>query len=143
MEDAPLDRIVGKLAVPCLVALGFVPWARGADDPVAFGKARLEAALPGAGARIEVSVTGQGEREGFKLSTKGKGAQVVAADATGAMYGLLELAERARRDGEAALRPADYSALPFLRDRGLNLFLTLPWNYEKNDSDYDPAALTD
>jgi cephalosporin-C deacetylase-like acetyl esterase len=146
MEDAPLDRIVGTFAVSLLVSvvsLAFVPVARGADDPVAFGKARLEAALPGAGARVEVSVTGQGEREGFKLSTKGKGARVEAADATGAMYGLLELAERARRDGEAALRPADYSATPFLRDRGLNLFLTLPWNYEKNDSDYDPAALTD
>jgi hypothetical protein len=143
MEDAPLDRTVGRFAMSFLASIAFVPLARGADDPVAFGKARLDAAISGASARVEVDVNGQGERASFKLATKGKGARVEAADATGAMYGLLELAERARRDGEAALRPTDYSAAPFLRDRGLNLFLTLPWNYEKNDSDYDPAALTD
>src|SRR6185312_8967754 len=34
-------------------------------------------------------------------------------------------------------------AKPFLPDRGLNLFLTLPWNYTKNDTDFDVAALTD
>ena len=32
---------------------------------------------------------------------------------------------------------------PFLADRGLNLFLTLPWNVEKNNTDYEIAALTD
>ena len=143
MEDAPLDRNVGRFAISFLALIALVPLARGADDPVAFGKARLDAALSGASARVEVDVNGAGERESFKLATKGKGAQVVAADAAGAMYGLLELAERARRDGESALRPADFSSSPFLRERGLNLFLTLPWNYEKNDTDYDPAALTD
>ena len=137
-----MGPIARPFALVTALALGG-SLAAAADDPVTFGKARLDAALPGASARVEVAVTGAGERESFKLSTKGKSAHVEAADAAGAMYGLLELAERARRDGEAALRPADFAAAPFLRDRGLNLFLTLPWDYEKNDTDYDPAALTD
>jgi dienelactone hydrolase len=138
---------------PALLALlvALAPLARPATasdaappaDPIAFGRARLDLALPGGSDKVEVAVTNQGDRESFRLTTKGKGARIEAADAAGAMYGLLELAERARRDGEAALRPADFSATAYLRDRGLNLFLTLPWNYEKNDTDYDPAALTD
>jgi dienelactone hydrolase len=133
--------LLAALAGPASAVAGSTAGA--ADDPVAFGKARLDEAVPGGSDRVEVAVTGQGDRESFRLTTKGRGARVEAADAAGAMYGLLELAERARRDGESALRPAESSATPYLRDRGLNLFLTLPWNYEKNDTDYDPAALTD
>jgi hypothetical protein len=39
MEDAPLDRNVGRFAISFLASIAFVPLARGADDPVAFGKA--------------------------------------------------------------------------------------------------------
>jgi dienelactone hydrolase len=119
--------------------------ARAGDGPVEFGRARLAAAGADA-ASVQVDVDPKLGFESFTIAPaaqKGRSAQVVGGDATGAMYGLLELAERARRDGKAALTSTTTRGAPFLHDRGLNVFLTLPWNYEKNDTELDPQALVD
>ena len=47
------------------------------------------------------------------------------------MYGLLELAERVRLRGAGAYGEGKITGQPFLRDRGLNVFLTLPWDYRE------------
>jgi dienelactone hydrolase len=104
-----------------------------------FKAAGLEARLPG----VELRVAPGGPAESFRIRSQGDGVLVEGADEVGAMYGALELGERVRHVGDAALRAPEVAAAPFLRDRGLNVFITLPWNYEKNDTDYDPAALTD
>ncbi len=119
-----------------------------ADDPVTFGRAAITRALaqaalePPAGG-IEVAVAGRGDPESYVLDIKDGHVAITGADPNGAMYGVLELAERITRQGAAALADAHLVARPFLKDRGLNVFLTLPWNYEKNDTDYDQAALVD
>jgi len=61
-------------------------------------------------------------------------AEIQGADANGALYGALELAERVQRRGADALRGPAVKGKPFLRDRGWNLFLTLPWNYAAHDT---------
>lgn len=77
--------------------------------------------------------------ESYSWSLNDGMAIVEAADDRGAVYGLSDLSENLKR---GSAKKSGRGA-PYLADRGLNLFLTLPWNYEKNDSDYDPAALTD
>ncbi|MBI3720907.1 MAG: hypothetical protein HY248_00010, partial [Fimbriimonas ginsengisoli] len=119
-----------------------------AEGPIEFGKAELLRALQTAGkpqliADVEVQVAGTGEAEGFSLTFDGGRAQIKAPDASGAMYGCLELAERVRTRGSAGWSGPAVQAAPWLRDRGYNVFLTLPWDLAKNDTDYDPAALTD
>jgi hypothetical protein len=92
---------------------------------------------------IEFSVTGKGVAESYSISF-GKGKIVVkAADETGAMYGGLEVAERIRLGGASVFEKATVKGKPFLIDRGLNVFLTLPWNYAKDDTEYEPEALND
>ena len=59
------------------------------------------------------------------------------------LFRSLELAERISRRGDSAFGGGAISGKPFLRDRGWNIFLTLPWDYEKAETDYNPEALTD
>ncbi len=118
------------------------------DTPVDFGRAELTRSFHAAGldtrlADIDLRVTPGGTPESFTIRSKDGRTVVEGADPAGAMYGALELAERVHLRAGAALQAPDVAASPFLRDRGLNVFLTLPWNYDKNDTDYDPAALTD
>src|SRR5688572_9425776 len=113
-------RVNGLLPLLALLA------AQSPGDPVAFGRSRLAAAGV-ADERVEVALDEALGREAFALEPTAKGARVTGGDAAGAMYGLLELAERSRRDGARALADARVRASPFLADRGLNLFLTLPW----------------
>jgi dienelactone hydrolase len=119
-------------------------WAQPAD-PVAFGRSTVEDALAARGlkAAVAVAIAGSGEPESYTITFAGGGARVQAPDANGAMYGALELAERIERRGADALRGAAVAGRPFLRDRGWNMFLTLPWDFAKNDTDYDPRALVD
>src|SRR5512135_668109 len=127
-----------------LIALSTAVWAQ-ADSPVAFGRRALDEALAAKGlkASVEIKVTGTGGPESYTITFAGGAARVEAADPNGAMYGALELAERVRRNGSEALSGAAVSGRPFLRDRGWNMFLTLPWDYAKNNTDYDPRALVD
>jgi dienelactone hydrolase len=57
------------------------------------------------------------------------------------MYGAIEWAEHV--DAGLANAPATLEGRPWLARRGINLFLTLPWNEETNEPDYDAAALAD
>ncbi|MCK6448714.1 MAG: acetylxylan esterase [Planctomycetes bacterium] len=120
--------------------------------PVQFGRARLAAELAARGlaaelARIDVTIGGGGSgdepRESFTIETRGERIVIAAPDATGAMYGELELAERVAENGAAALMELDVRAKPDLEVRAINPFLTLPWDSEKNEPIHDAAALGD
>ncbi len=121
---------------------GFDAPSAAPDTPIAFGLARLAAAGVD-GAWVETRLDPGLGREVFALAPHERGARVTAGDATGAMYGLLELAERVRSDGLRALAQARGGGSPYLAERGLNIFLTLPWNDARHETEYDPAALTD
>ncbi|MDD8025848.1 MAG: dienelactone hydrolase family protein [Acidobacteriota bacterium] len=116
-----------------------------ADDPIAFGRRTVNEALAARRlkAAVDIRVTGSGEPESYDIAFAKTGVSIKGADPNGALYGALELAERIRRGGAAALKGAPVKGRPFLRDRGWNIFLTLPWDYVRNDTDYDPAALVD
>jgi len=119
-------------------------WAQ-ADTPVEFGRRAVAEALAARGFKeaVDIKVTGTGSPESFAITFKKGRAEIQAADANGALYGALDLAERVQRRGADALRGPAVKGRPFLRDRGWNLFLTLPWNYAAHDTDYDPQALVD
>ena len=148
-KDIPMSKSRGLLVPSFLfVALvaGCASLARAqADGPVEFGRRAVAEALAARGlkAAVDIKVAGTGSPESFTISFANGAARITAADPNGAMYGALELAERVRRRGSEALRGADIAGRPFLRDRGWNFFLTLPWDYAKNDTDYDPRALVD
>jgi cephalosporin-C deacetylase-like acetyl esterase len=112
------------------------------QGPVAFGMAEIARAAGPRARRVHVQVVHKGPSESYAIRGSHGEVFITGADANGAMYGALEFAERVKMRGEAAWREA-VTGKPYLRDRGMNLFLTLPWNYEENDTDYDPAALTD
>ncbi len=119
-----------------------------ADTPVEFGRSELDREFQAAGlqspaADVDVRVSPGGAPESYRIHPEGRRILVQGADPAGAMYGALELGERVRMQGASGLASLDITGSPFLRDRGLNVFLTLPWDYEKNSTDYDPAALTD
>lgn len=127
--------------------LGFAiaaAWAQ-TDGPVGFGRRAVDEALAARGlkAAVEIKITGSGRPESFEIAFKNGPVEIQSADANGALYGALELAERIRRRGADALRGPSVVNRPFLRDRGWNIFLTLPWNYAAANTDYDPRALLD
>ena len=111
-------------------------------NPIDFGwRAILEAA--GAHASdVQVLVRQTHDKESYQIAGEGGKVTIVGSDRVGAMYGELEFAERLRREGPAAWG-THAQGHPFLPERGLNLFLTLPWDYKKNDTDSSVGALTD
>ena len=115
------------------------------DDPVAFGRKAVAEALAARGMKIpvEIRVGGTGLPESYSITFKSGAASIQAPDRNGALYGALELAERIHRRGTAAVKGDPITGRPFLRDRGWNIFLTLPWDYAASNTDYDPAALVD
>ena len=115
------------------------------DDPVAFGRRAVAEALAARGlkAAVDVKTGGPGVPEGYTITFKNGAAAVLAPDANGALYGALEIAERIRRQGKDALAGPPVNGRPFLRDRGWNIFLTLPWDEKAATTDYDPRALVD
>jgi len=116
-----------------------------AQSPIDFGRREIDAALSSRGlkAQLAINIASVGPPESFEISFKSGSVAVKGTDPNGAMYGALELAERIRRRGAAALTGGPITGRPFLRDRGWNLFLTLPWDYGRNNTDYDPKALND
>jgi len=116
------------VVVIALLAAAFPPLPAQADGPADFGIRAVQDALRARGikAPIYVGTAGTGAPESFTITFKDGGAFVLAPDANGAMYGAFELAERIRRQGASALTGPSISGRPFLRDRGWNLFLTLP-----------------
>ena len=143
-----MPKIARPLLLAILIGLA-VPsaWAQADDpvDPVAFGRRALDQALAARGLKpsVAIKVAGTGDPESFSVTFPAGSVLIEGADANGALYGALELAERVRRDGAAALQGPAVTGKPYLRDRGWNMFLTLPWDYVKNDTDYDPKALID
>jgi dienelactone hydrolase len=139
-------RLTSRLSASLTLILlaSAAAWAQ-AGDPVAFGRRALDEALAGSRLKpaIEVKVAGTGDPESYAITFADGRVRIEGADANGALYGELELAERIRHRGADALKGPAITGRPFLRDRGWNMFLTLPWDYVKNDTDYDPRALVD
>ena len=116
--------------------------------PVEFGERELRAALAEKGilAKVQTHIYSGlpgPPPEGYDLAFSKGLVGVAANDANGLMYGLLEAAERIRNGGKDAWKQPVVHGKPYLADRGWNIFLPLPWDYEKNFVDNDPAALTD
>lgn len=98
-----------------------------------------------AGARagdVKLEIKAGGPKESFKIAGDGHKVTITGSDQNGAMYGAFEFAERLRQKGDSAWS-TKFDEKAFLPDRGLNLFLTLPWDYKKNNTDYSVEALTD
>ncbi len=91
--------------------------------PVEFGAADLEAALRGRvpETRIVLTVAGAGAPESFRVRVRGEGAaheiRIEGADAAGAMYGAMEVAETIRLGGPAVVQ--DMARTPHVRVRGM------------------------
>jgi dienelactone hydrolase len=131
-----------------LVAIWLLSILQAPVGPVEFGHEELYVALEKTGyvaraSNVVVDTAGKGGPETYTIVTDGKTVRISGGDAVGAMYGELEFAERVRLRGARAWAKGTTQGRPFLTDRGLNVFLTLPWSYSKNDTDYDPAALND
>jgi dienelactone hydrolase len=113
-----------------------------AKSPLDLAKLEIRQAAGAKAANVQVTIKPSSQKETYSISTKNGKVSIVGSDANGAMYGAFEFAERLHREPGKAWN-TNAQGKPFLADRGLNLFLTLPWDYKKNDTDYDPAALTD
>jgi hypothetical protein len=95
-------------------------------------------------ALTSANVAVAGAPESFVIVPNGAETIVVGRDPTGAMYGLLELAERVER-GEGLLPSAPIAGSPDVALRAANLFLLLPIASETEDSwwFYDDSFWTD
>ncbi|MBI3817932.1 MAG: prolyl oligopeptidase family serine peptidase [Planctomycetes bacterium] len=116
---------------------------RAADSPAAFGRTELASALASMPSRpaVDVRVDPVLAPQCFEINNSPSNIEVRGGDEAGAMYGALEVAERIKNGGAAALAKPIPGGKPFLNERGLNLFLTLPWDYDKNTADQSEAAL--
>ncbi len=110
--------------------------------PIDFGREAIRQAAGSQADHVSLSIAAGKKKESYRISSRNGQVTIVGTDANGAMYGAFEFAERLRNEGHNAWK-TQTEGEPFLPDRGLNLFTTLPWNYAKNDTDYDSAALTD
>ncbi|MBI1332536.1 MAG: prolyl oligopeptidase family serine peptidase [Armatimonadetes bacterium] len=110
--------------------------------PLDFARAEVAREAKDRAQNVSIEVKSGGEKESYEIAAKNGKVRIVGSDPVGAMYGAFEFAERLHQQGDMAWQTSVKNQ-PFLKDRGLNLFLTLPWNYAKNDTDFDPAALTD
>lgn len=113
-----------------------------AETPLDLAKLEIQRIAGSKSANIQISIKPSQQKEAYSISAKNGKVSITGSDANGAMYGAFEFAERLHQNPEKAWK-TNAQGKPFLADRGLNLFLTLPWDYKKNDTDYDPAALTD
>ena len=131
-----------------MLMLGLLLATTTRGGPVDFGKRELDKALEKVGLTsraddIKVQVAPTGLPESYRIELDGQRAVIEGGDAAGAMYGQFEMAERIRLKGGQAWEKGVVTGTPFLKDRGLNVFLTLPWDYEANKTDYTPEALND
>jgi hypothetical protein len=135
---------VGATAAPAWTWTVACPDGHEPADPIDYGRCAVAQALAEAGATAPVSIVTatspeaapvlagaapllDGRAESYAILPVAGTTWVVGRDAVGAMYGALELAERLRLDGRAAVPPA--SALrgaPAVSIRAANLFFTLP-----------------
>jgi len=116
--------------------------ARLPSTPIDFGRTDISRAAGARASDVQLEIKKGGPKESFEIAGNGQKVTITGADENGAMYGAFEFAERLHQHPDQAWS-TQFKDQPFLPDRGLNLFLTLPWDYKKNDTDYDIAALTD
>jgi len=119
-----------------------------ASGPMAYGQEQLadvlgKANLQSWSTKIATTIKKDLPKEGYVIRSDGKTVSIMAGDQNGALYGQLELAERVQLSGAKAFSRGEINGKPFLEDRGWNMFLPLPWDYDKNFVDNDPAALID
>jgi hypothetical protein len=97
------------LTVPVLSFGQRVIVPKGAAPRVRYGAARLEEVLKG-DERVVVRIHADTMKEGFSIISRGNSIKVVGTDASGALYGCMELAARIRRSGwpSSGLRVADH-----------------------------------
>jgi dienelactone hydrolase len=112
------------------------------SNPLDFGRAEIEQVAGAKASDVDVRVAPGRQKESFSIRTRDGHVTITGSDPVGAMYGAFEFAERLRNDGDKAWTE-NVDKSPFLPQRGVNLFLTIPWDYAKNDTDYDPQALID
>ncbi len=140
---AELYRLHVNAMLPAIMfGLAVLLWAAQPMTPVDFGNDALKEAAGSRFSDISVSIKKGAAKESYRITTRDGKASIVGSDPVGAMYGAFEFAERLHNEGSKAWETKT-DGKPFLPDRGLNLFLTLPWNYAKHDTDFDVAALTD
>jgi dienelactone hydrolase len=125
-----------------MLGLAVLLWAAQPMSPVEFGQDALREAAGSRYSDIRLSVSPSKTKEAYRIRGANGKVAIVGSDPVGAMYGAFEFAERLRNSGAQAWS-TQADGKPFLPERGLNLFLTLPWNYAKHDTDFDVAALTD
>jgi hypothetical protein len=130
-----------------------------AHSPAAYGRQALDKALAAAGitATVRVEIAGDGcadpvlaaartalgeAPESFAIVADGNDTMVVGRDATGAMYGAMELAERVAA-GEALPPASPITGSPDQVIRAGNLFLTLPQPGETDWWFYDESFWLD
>jgi len=123
-----------------MIGLTLAVFAYHLKTPLDLGMEELKA-LGSQASKVSVTIAKGGPKESYQIHVGNGKVSITGSDATGAMYGAFEFVERVHRLGQAAWTK-DVKGSPFLPDRGLNLFTTLPWDYQKNDTDYDNAALT-
>jgi hypothetical protein len=103
-----------------------------ASDPSA------AAALEAAGAKLD------SRPESYAIVARGDETLVVGSDATGAMYGALDVAERLHMDGAAALPvKSPVTASPTVTFRAANPFLLIPQSGETSWWFLDPSFWTE
>ena len=92
-------------------------------------KVRMEDATGNERITVQVAPALTAGREGFSISLRGDRCQVQASDPSGALYGLLELAEQIRLHGLDAVEPTTVEArLPFRAIKH-----NTPWSSYRND----------
>lgn len=114
----------------------------GASNPLDYARGELKKLAPTQHARVAFQIVPKLGKEGYELVPERNGMTIRGGDPVGVMYGALEFGDRLRIRGDDAWLEHN-SGKPFLKDRGLNLFLTLPWDNAKNDTDYSEQALVD
>ena len=117
-------------------------WTTQFSTPEDFGRAALKEVAGNRLGDIHISVHPGKSKEAYRIDGRGNTIEIVGTDPTGAMYGAFEVAERLENKGQETWT-AHVSGKPYLPERGLNLFLTLPWDNLKHDTDFSLGALTD
>lgn len=115
-------------------------FAQPITKPTDFARMELAHALGDRAQRVMLQRRPGGAKESFVIVGERNRVRITAPDESGLMYGAMEFIERVRMFGDRAWS-GTYRKQPFLADRGLNLFLTLPWNLSANDTDYSEDAL--
>ncbi|MBS1723530.1 MAG: prolyl oligopeptidase family serine peptidase [Armatimonadetes bacterium] len=113
-----------------------------AHTPLETARQALDKSLGNRASNVLVRVDEKLGKESYSIRPSGRTVVITGGDQTGAMYGCFEFIERTQTNGERTWKESA-KGRPYLPDRGVNLFLTLPWDYSKHDTDYSLSALTD